>query len=595
MRTTPVIFQSKAPQAPDLESFRVFANTYVVGSSRGAECRQNQLTVWAHGVGALGGSFIDGDEEAARILDQPGLSNLPSLGQELRGSISLYVLEHDKDQVTLLPDPLGGGIVFTHRDEDGWAASSDLGALVDFLRSIGRGPRKSLEYVAAYVATGSGGLVDSSYEGIEALPQFSYIEITLNGFTVKDYAAKQSFYATEESYDDSLARAEEEIKLNLRALASGDHSRKVAHLTGGIDSRAVLAAILSTGNGDQFSFYCSGGPTEPDQVIARQLATEYGLIMTKAQGTEPTVAPETQEEQLLWRFQHTSGLISGPMHRGNTRSSTAIASGGYGELFRSFHNKGIPHVGNPQEVAQKIFGGLGFSTNASRRLLSRDFADRTQARLQNHIVKSEGKGVRRDALLDHVYMSSRNRFFVGEITRSVSPFAARFDPLYSLAGASLALRLDGASRVANIVGMDLIERMSPGLSRLPFDRDRFSGAYAQVREVPATRDFSKQGGPLFDGMVSEPAGNAGLVKVPKPTVEERLRANELKMAPRLIAEFPATRDGIKDLIAGMTGSRFESAFNSRAVTLLVDRPPSHRVHYRTARSIYASLLWYHRG
>jgi hypothetical protein len=543
----------------------------------------------------LRGRLIADSKVAGEVLEQDDATPLGEIGQDIRGSLTLYVLEAEARRLTILPDPLGGGLVFLWRGAAGQAISSDLAALVSFLERIGERPKKSLKYVAAYVATGSGGLVDSSYENVEALSQFSYIEVSPEGVAIRSYPNKREFFESSASYEDSLDSTQAEITANIQALSAADYQRKVAHLTGGVDSRLVLAALLSTTNEAEFSFYCSGGPTEPDKIVAQRLAVQFGLVMTNHGGLDAKTAPVTLDDQLLSPFQHTAGIISGVAHAGIAPSSTAIASGGYGELFRSFYDKATSPTGSIQEAAERMFGRLAFGLDTDRRLLSQGFAHEAQSRLATILEAGDDSGVREDARLDFVYMNRRNRYYVGEISRSLSPFAARFDPLYSLSGASLGLRVDGTMRQANVIGMDLIERMSPRLSLLPFDTDRFAGAYSDLRGTPDLRPFEGSGSPAFDGVERTPAGNAAHVEGVRPTNSDIERANKLRMPPRLITQFPAIRAGLKEIIAGLPPGDFDSVFNRRAGALLIDREPTHRAHYRTARDLYAALLWYSRG
>lgn len=242
-----------------------------------------------------------------------------------------------------------------------------------------------------------------------------------------------------------------------------------------------------------------------------------------------------------------------------------------------------------------MFGRLAFGVEADRRLLSDEFSQKAQSRLASIVELGAASGVREDASLDFVYMNRRNRYYVGEISRSLSAFSTRLDPLYSLSGASLGLRVDGQMRQANVIGMDLMERMTPGLSSLPFDTDRFTGAYGDLRGIPGGRPFGRSGSPVFDGAERMSPDNANSVEAVRPSRQDIERANRLRMPPRLVAQFPTIRDGLKELIVGLPGGEFESVFNRRAVSLLISREPSHRAYYRTARDLYAGLLWYARG
>ncbi|WP_330194373.1 hypothetical protein [Pseudarthrobacter sp. J47] len=593
LQSAPVVFYSPTPRAA-IEEFRVYDNCYVIGAAKRIHSNGRTL-IGSHGAGVLRGRFIDNVDVASDALANDGAHSLSELGQDLKGSLTLYVAEPASRKLTVLPDPLGGGLVFTWQENDDWAVSSDLAALTSFLEEIGRKPRKSLHYVAAYVATGSGGLIESSFENVLTLPQFAYVEMTPAGVRILEYPCKGEFFNSSMSYEESLQAAEDEILCNVAALAGAGHDRRVAHLTGGVDSRVVLAATLAAGISDKFSYYCSGGPTEPDKIVSNQLALEYGLTTTDHGGLDSRIGPANLEQELLWPFQHTTGIISGVAQPGNLRTSTSIASGGYGELFRSFYNRGSVHSGTTQEAGEQMFGRLAFGTDTNRRLFSDTFSGLAESKIESIKANGAENGVRKDAQLDYFYLNRRNRYYVGEITRSFSPFVSRFDPLYSLAGASLGLRVDGVSRQANVIGMDLMERMAPGLSALPFDSDRFAGAYNSLRGRPEAREYQHSGVPEQDGVTRIRMENAASIQQTRPTPADRERANKLRMTPRLIAQFPVIREGLRELIDGLPRGEFPSVFNPRAVSLLIDREPNHRVYYRTARDLYAALLWYAKG
>lgn len=590
MQSAPVVYHAFKPQLGIL-GLKIFDNTYIIGGAEPDPAISRQI-VGVHGAGVLHGGFISGIASASEIMRSRQHKNLPLMGQSLRGSITLYILESLQKKLTILPDPLGGGIVFMSKDKDGIAVSSNLGSLVSFLESLGKPPRKSLRYISAYVATGSGGLVDSSYDDISVLPQLSFAEFSPTGMKIYDYPVKGSFFNSDYSYLDSLEQIQAEVVENVIALANAPLERKVAHLTGGVDSRIVLAAILAAGKKDEFSFYCSGGPTEPDKVISSRLAVEFDLTMTDHSGLEFNKAAESLEQQLSWGFEHTSGIISGTVHHGAARTSSGIASGGYGELLRSFYNRGSIHSGTARETAELMYGRQGFDLEPRRRLLSEASSESAQGALTTIIDSAIELGVRQDAQLDYVYMNRRNRYYVGEISRANLPFASRFDPLYSITAASLGLSLDGRSRDANVLGMDLMERLVGGISTFPFDYDRFSDQYIQLRGRPALRSFTGGGTPKFDSFNPARPTNANKVAVLRATEADIRRAHQLRMPPRLIAQHSEVTSGLKEIIAGIPKSEFQSVFNLRAVNQLLDKEPSHRLHYRTASSLYASLLWY---
>ncbi|XAS69590.1 hypothetical protein V3C33_10265 [Micrococcaceae bacterium Sec5.7] len=570
----------------------LFSSVYVQGAAvvEGVD----RAVMASHGVGVVRERLVTRAGEAQRVLDTHAQTPLWSIGQDIKGSLTLYVSEKRTKRVTVLPDPLGGGIIYMHRDADGTAISSDLGGLVRFLTMLGKPPRKSLAYVASYVATGSGGLIQSSYEGITALEQFAYLEVSSAGVRTRTYPVEAEVFQRPSTYKAGLEAVRADVEENIRAIASAGRPVNIAHLTGGVDSRAVLAAILATGVKEQFSFYCSGGPREPDRIVAECLAVHYGLTMSNYSGYSETSLAESFDETLLSRFQHTSGIISGVASARGRPGTSTVSSGGYGELFRSSYNHGRPHGKSLAETAERMFGRVGMSVDPARRLLADPLVRELRSRLGAVLGAAAGHDVRSDARLDYVYLNKRNRYFMGEISRSLSPFAARMDPLYSINGAKLALSISGVEREANIVGMDLIEQLSPGLSLLPFDRDRFGGAFGQLRGRPMTKDFEGYGPPEYVSRGDMNADRVGY-KVERPTEEQITRAVALKMTPRLVAQFPHVQAGLGELIAAIPNGEFGATFNHRSVRLLMQREPGHRVHFRTARNLYAALLWYVHG
>lgn len=593
MQSAPVIYWSAGPQ-PALDGFQIIPGVYAVGAAR-TSIASTRSVIGSHGTGVLRGRLIS-DLESASVAHSE-LRNIPlkRLGQEMRGSLTIYVYDSPNKSVSILPDPLGGGLVFRHEDNDGVAVSSDLAALVSFLKLIQKNPKKSLEYVASLVATGSGGLVDSSYEDISVLPQFTYMEFTQDAARTLEYPAKEGFFHSRESYEDSIEIARMEILANVEALSQAVAKRKVAHLTGGIDSRMVLSAILALGEKDAYSYFCSGGTNEPDQVVAQKVALEYGLTMTENSGVDSAFIPETLEEQLLWGFQHTAGINSGVTHKGNVNSGTIILGGGYGELFRSFYNRGESSEKDIDDLAEHMFGSLAFSQDLGKRLLSDQSVGIAKVRLQAAIDEADVNGVRKDARLDYVYMARRNRYFIGEIARGHASSGARVDPLYSLAGASLGLRVDAARRHANVIGFDLMESMAPGLSSYPFDYDRFNEAFLDLRGQPKRRHFAQEGKPTYDRAIKLVPSNVDRVDGFKPSQADKDRALKLNMQTRLATQFPAVRDGLREIVASIPSDQFDGAFSRTALAKLISREPTHRAYYRTARDLYAGLLWYAKG
>lgn len=590
MQKAPVVYSSLMPK-DSLKPFEVLNNLYLIGSTL-LPRPGPRLVMGQHGAGRVRSGWVTSLSEAQDVLDANSRVPLDVIGESIRGSLTLYILDESRREITILTDPLGGGLVYTHTDEDGTAVSSDLNALVGFLGLIGKRARKSLAYVATYMATGSGGIIDSSYENISTFKSFEYAVFNSNGLTRRYYRNREQLFEGSSSPAEQLEAAALEIRDNVEVAMQHRSTARVAHLTGGVDSRLLYGAIQSLDLQHDVSFYCAGGEADPDQIVARSLSAHFRLTMTEHSGLEGPTVPETLEQQLLEPLLETGGIISGPASSRLSFGDDLVLSGGYGELLRSFYSRGGTFGDQWSITAEDMYGKVGYNREVEESLLSAYVMDETHSKLRSVVDEGRSIGVRNDALLDYVYLTRRNRYYVGEISRSLSPFAARFDPLYSLNAISLGMGTPGELRNANIPGFDLMNSFDNTLSSLPFDTDRFNSVYETERGPLMRKAFLGGGDIRYDGRMRQPPVNMNRVRFPRPTEEDINLASKLRTSPRLVAQYPSVVDGLKEMILSIPASDFDSIFNRKVVNRLLGRRPSNRQQIRSIVNLYAGLLWY---
>ena len=78
------------------------------------------------------------------------------------------------------------------------------------------------------------------------------------------------------SYEELLQKSIIEMKRGIKTVVS-QYADLKAQLTGGFDSRLVLAFILDSNFQDRFTFLTGGYPENPDCMVATMLAERYGL------------------------------------------------------------------------------------------------------------------------------------------------------------------------------------------------------------------------------------------------------------------------------------------------------------------------------
>lgn len=549
------------------------------------------VVLGVHGVGIVSDFWISNLAEAQTYFSSIGEINFNELGSTIRGSLTIYVWDNRNSELIVLTDPLGAGIVFVYSGQSIMIVSSSLNDLIDVCSKRGYEPKKSLAYVSSYVATGSGGLVGSSYQNIDSLGQFEYLVISADSFARNRYSAKSLVYDGLFDYEQLLNEVVEEVNQNVRISLNHENQVRVAHLTGGLDSRLVLGSIISQGLESEFAFYCSGNDKEPDQQVARGISARLGLTMTRHSGVVPSVLSSNLREQLLSPLQETGGIIGGPANGNLSLGNMLVLSGGYGELLRSFYSKGYDFEGDVRSAAAKIFGSVGFNKVERHALLSKSGIDATVSGMETLLGQAAEAGLDQDRVLDSLYFTARNRYFVGEISRSLSPYVSRFDPLYSLALARLGLHGDLALKTFGIIGLDLLNKFDSTLISLPFDSDRLSEKYLSLRGPVHRIEFDGIP-PHYDGNEVASISSAGKNSILRPSSDDISRANVLRTSPRLVAQNSEVRSRLRNFLSNFSDSDLSAGFNPTVIRKFVDVEPTHRVHLRTAMKLYASLEWF---
>jgi hypothetical protein len=496
----------------------------------------------------------------------------------------------------VLPDPLAGGLVYLHRAPGLTAVSSGLAELVETLGRLGRKPAKSLGFLAETVATTHGGWQHpASYEGIEVLAPFEYLTIDArHGLRRRTYRAAARMTDNSLPYAERLAAAAADIRANVAALATCRHDPKVLHLTAGFDSRLVLAAILEGGFADRVRFTCTGRSDTADKRISAALAAEFGLTMTEGQGAPLAEHPRTLADQVLWQMRAAWGMATVGPHRGYRRGHSVIGSGGYGELARSFYSHRCRHL-DPHDVAGvagALWGGDVLS-RGPRGLLAPALVERVFAGLGARLDAAADLGIRPDARWDHLYLTGRNRYFVGEISRQWTPVAARFDPLYSPAAAALALTLPVDERAANLVGFDLMNIFCPTLAQLPFGQDRYTDTYVRLRGEPKRRGWRADRPPArCVPSYPVPPQPGDRETFPQPTAADHELAGRLRINPAQAASIGPVRAEVRRLAAEIGPERLDTIVHRPVFDRFLRTEVGNRARFRALTGLRTALLWY---
>lgn len=550
------------------------------------------------GVPILGDRVVTPTEALTILARESTLETAAdSWGSHAKNPSALYLAE-DAIGVGVLPDPLGGALVFVWRAGRGTYVSSSVPAIVEAAALFGEHPRKSLEYQLERSLIGNGGLIPASYEEMEALPVSTWLLIDEDGLHERRYDSFQSDLQIDGSYSDLIAQARTDIIESMTAIASMPVEQRISHLTGGFDSRLILAAVQAAGLADRFSFFTSGPTGTPDRDISDLLSKHFGLTRTNDAGLS-AYPPSGYREQVLEPMTNSGGITStGPTGK-EDRIEVAAVGGGYGEVLRSFNSRLLdkiepdPETGNwePKSLGTALWGPYALKPGG---LANDEATSRLLRRAADHFNDLQALDSPLDQLGDLHYLAVRNRYHIGHSSMLWSRHGYRFDPLYSRAGAKLSRMLPIGPRAQNVVGFDLMTSFSDELAALPFDKPRFAGDFSLYRRIPKQREYREGGFPTLPRSARYPAP-----ALPPTSDADRRRfvaeANKFGVNYWQMAQLQPAQQGLRQALANIDERELAGTLNLDYVRRLASSQPRNRAEIRHLHSVYAMLLWYFAG
>jgi hypothetical protein len=283
---------------------------------------------------------------------------------------------------TVAADPLGVGLLYWGHSPDLVVLSTRAAVSATILAAdTGTAPRRDAVGVGwlAYAADMLGS--PTGYQDISLVPDGAVVEIDSAG-TVNIHRSPRPVWCL---HADALAAdphaALDEVRAEMMAaIRTARRDRRTdasLGLTGGKDSRLLLALLLADGSASDLEYETYGDDDLPDVVIARQLAATFGLRHV----TSPGVA-----ERRAWRQRVAEAVRGGDGYERWTSREidfriTAWATSGT-------RNVAQPHLGRLPSGGKVLLSGVfgeALRTNypAATRLRSKARTSRFPVRLKH--------------------------------------------------------------------------------------------------------------------------------------------------------------------------------------------------------------------
>ena len=331
----------------------------------------------------------------------------------------------------------------------------------------------------------------TGYANTVILPVGAYVDIDPAwGSRVRTNGTPQwvADLAAGASSDELCAIAHDDLARSVVSTSLIPTSARVADITGGKDSRLVLALMIEAGVTDRFTFRTIGPPTSADAIVSADIAARFSLQHELF--TFGRMQQDAFDRQVRAHVFQTSGMFNAWILKGGQGLQTVPGiSGGGGEILRSFFGN-YPPTSTAQELHAK------FVSRCDRLKLLKDDVRAHYAEALRHelIDELESGGCTTEDLLDAFYLRARMRRWFGAGEELGEAF--RIYPLCSLAGVRAAFALGPIRRRAETLHFEIMRSACDALARVPFaDATWPTGALADLPDADGYRQPAQKAMP----------------------------------------------------------------------------------------------------
>ncbi|MBI4728922.1 MAG: hypothetical protein HY775_05395 [Acidobacteria bacterium] len=427
---------------------------------------EDALTAWSGLVLPRGSAWPRSGSWAAGLADLYRRRGPLECLEDLVGIHTTCRLACDGEG-TIVSDPWGIGTLFWAEDGDVVAVSNRTTLAA---RAVSARPERDplgmgwLPFVG-YIIGSSTGL-----RGVSVVPHGAYVRINRSGRAEVAHW-NRAVWMGEEGVprEELLRRVRDDLLGNVASLVGIPAAERKAGLTGGKDTRLILALLFEAGALGSMSWVTTGLPHHPDVIVARELAARLRL---DHEVEEPRPLGLGTEE-LLDAVRADAYMFTGMLgswnlkRRGSRQPADAVVfSGVFGETLRAFYTKNRT-LGSWEEV-ERYFrpARLDFA-----KIVLPEACEQYAGVIRDSFAELRERGVRSEDAPDAFYLRHRMRRWFGT-DQQLTPWLPAF-PLQSLEALRAGFRLGLHARQIDGLHFELVRGLAPELSKLPFALDRW--------------------------------------------------------------------------------------------------------------------------
>ena len=424
---------------------------------------------WICGAGCWFMEGAAGEDGLRRLLRHPQRSTPEAWLQEADGIFAVALYELASGRVLLVTDRLGSLHVYRAQVGPCLAISTSSQVLAALLR-----PAWDVVGCREFLATGTVFESRTLFRGIEKLPPATVFELVRG----KEASRRKYWNVADAMYDRAaergsvpkLAAALEESV----ATVGRCYARPLMDLTGGFDSRAVLGAVLRSGN--RFDTVVNGGDNDPDVVASKAIAEKMQLRHRHNPRGFRLAAEwwrKTKEALPVCDGEYDALLYAGTFatHQRMANEYDATVNGSNGEICKGYWWELLfPHTRSRRHFdARKVAAGRFVFDGEVPDLLAQPFEE-SLADLFAGIIERANAGLEKHpntAKMDNVYLTLRMQRWQGRIASSTSRIWPCIMPFAFRRPMEVALSATPFRRLRNRMSRRLLEYQNAELAALP--------------------------------------------------------------------------------------------------------------------------------
>lgn len=450
---------------------------------------QRCLTAFAGSVWPRRDGWKSNEPWARQLARYLGSTPLAESGDDFGGIFVAASLPR-RGEGTVVTDPLGIGLTYWGEGRDILVIASRAALAAGILGA-------EVDRVPARDAYGTGWLAYSVYamghrtgfENVSVIPVGARVRIGKDGTAEIVPSARRPWRLPDSQVDHpeevlTEARVEMTTAVRMALERPGIHVR--SGLTGGKDSRLVLAILIGAGLESNVEFQTVGNEDLPDVVIARRIAERFGLRHVVNPGrleqrtwrralnaaVRADSSADLSDREIALRM--TTWVGSGSLnvaepHVGRSPfGDMVLLSGACGEALRTNYPPTIQFSTKRRAGARFPIGQKFGVAGILRPEVLRRYREDLHGLLFDDALVSDSP----QDVVDAFYLRNRLRRWLGANLELDTP--RREFPLYSITAVRLAFAIGTGSRHAEWIHYQLIRQTCPELLDEPFGHGQWS-------------------------------------------------------------------------------------------------------------------------